>query len=73
MNRRLSLIIVALLAIGLGIGLSMWRLKPKAVELPAQWAAGRAFECSRRPDCCEFLGHVVSSLRRGNARTFANS
>lgn len=43
MNRRLSLIIVALLAIGLGIGLSMWRLKPKAVELPAQWVFELSF------------------------------
>lgn len=43
MKKRLPLVLVAVLAVGLGIGLSLWRLSPKPVELPAQWVFELSF------------------------------
>jgi peroxiredoxin len=43
MKKRVSLLVVALLAVGLGIGLSLWRLNPKPVEVPAQWVFELSF------------------------------
>ncbi len=43
MKKKISLIVIALLALGLGIGISNWRLSPKAVELPAQWVFDLSF------------------------------
>jgi peroxiredoxin len=47
MKKRMPLILVALLAVGLGIGLSLWRLSPKPVELPAQWVFDLSFPDSK--------------------------
>lgn len=47
MKNRLPLILVAVLAVGLGIGLSIWRLSPKPVDLPAQWVFELSFPDSK--------------------------
>lgn len=47
MKKRTPLIVIALLALGLGIGLSIWRLSPKAVGLPAQWVFDLSFPDSK--------------------------
>ncbi len=47
MKKRILLVLVALLAVTLGVGVSLWRLSPKEVAMPAQWVFDLSFPNSK--------------------------